>query len=208
MPSCHSIMATTDDEVKLEMIEDEDDEGGEDGRSSLSGDPSGDPSRPKRKGRNMYFDDRIRRIDFILAWEVPEKKDEEDEDEIKAKKARTVFERNLEKEGLELEQDLRDEKVHFTKVHAPWEVLTRYAEILKMRMKMKETRVAEKIQKKYSKWEASYDMNPVKAVSTTIWKTVLTLKSTIRHPFELDRNVLPKIKKEPTLAYNREREYL
>ena len=54
----------------------------------------------------MFFDDGIRRIDFILAWEVPEKKDEDDEDEIKAKKARTVFEGNLEKEGLELEHDL------------------------------------------------------------------------------------------------------
>lgn len=30
-----------------------------------------------------------------------------------------------------------DESVHFVKVHAPWEVLTRYAEILKMKMKMK-----------------------------------------------------------------------
>ena len=31
----------------------------------------------------------------------------------------------------------RDDKIYFCKVHAPWEILTRYAEILKMRMKMK-----------------------------------------------------------------------
>lgn len=30
-----------------------------------------------------------------------------------------------------------DESVHFVKIHAPWEVLTRYAEILKMKLKMK-----------------------------------------------------------------------
>lgn len=206
----------SEDEVKLEMIMDEDDAEGikdvkvkfEDGRGSVSGEPSGDHPHPKRKGRNMYFDDGVRRIDFILAWEVPEKKDEQDEDEIKAKKARNVFEKNLEKEGLGLERDLRDEKVHYCKVHAPWEVLTRYAEILKIRMKMKETRVAEKIQKKYSKWEDTYDVNPVKAVSTTIWNTINKLKNTVRAPFELDRSVLPKIKKEPTLAYSREREYL
>ena len=54
----------------------------------------------------MYLDDGVSRIDFILAWEVPEKKDEQDEDEIKAKKARKTFEANLEKEGLKLEQDL------------------------------------------------------------------------------------------------------
>lgn len=31
-----------------------------------------------------------------------------------------------------------DEETHFVKVHAPYEVLTRYAEILKMKMKMKQ----------------------------------------------------------------------
>ena len=54
----------------------------------------------------MFFDDGIRRIDYILAWEVPEKKEEEDRNQAKAKKARETFEENLIKEGLELERDL------------------------------------------------------------------------------------------------------
>ena len=54
----------------------------------------------------MFFDDGVRRIDYILAWEVPEKKEEEDRNQAKAKKARETFEENLVKEGLELERDL------------------------------------------------------------------------------------------------------
>ena len=54
----------------------------------------------------MFFDDGVRRIDYILAWEVPEKKEEEDRNQAKAKKARETFEENLIKEGLELEHDL------------------------------------------------------------------------------------------------------
>ena len=54
----------------------------------------------------MFFDDGVRRIDYILAWEVPEKKEEEDRNQAKAKKARETFEENLIKEGLELERDL------------------------------------------------------------------------------------------------------
>ena len=54
----------------------------------------------------MCLDDGVSRIDFILAWEVPEKKDEQDADVLKAKKARQTFEANLDKEGLKLEQDL------------------------------------------------------------------------------------------------------
>ena len=53
----------------------------------------------------MFFEDGVRRIDFILAWEVPEKKDEHDADEEKARKARDTFEGNLQKEGLHLEHD-------------------------------------------------------------------------------------------------------
>lgn len=51
---------------------------------------------------------------------------------------RQVFENNLDKEGLELEHhDEEGVPLHFVKVHAPDEVLRRYAEILKLRMPMK-----------------------------------------------------------------------
>lgn len=51
---------------------------------------------------------------------------------------REVFEENLLKEGLELESYVIEEEIHFIKIHAPLEVLRRYAEILKLRLPMKE----------------------------------------------------------------------
>lgn len=51
---------------------------------------------------------------------------------------RQIFESNLEKEGLQIEHvDTEGVTLHFLKIHAPDEVLRRYAEILKLRMPMK-----------------------------------------------------------------------
>jgi len=49
----------------------------------------------------LFFTDGKRRIDYILAWST--KGDPEELEE--ARKAREVFEKNLEEEGLELEYD-------------------------------------------------------------------------------------------------------
>lgn len=55
---------------------------------------------------------------------------------------RRIFEENLLEEGLDLELEdqmaSRDGKTYFLKIHTPWEVLTRYAEILHFRMPIKE----------------------------------------------------------------------
>ena len=57
-------------------------------------------------------------------------------DEAIAKRAE--FESNLEKEGLQLECVVSEGfLIHFVKIHAPDEILRRYAEILKLRMPMK-----------------------------------------------------------------------
>lgn len=48
----------------------------------------------------------------------------------------------------------------------------------------------------------------MKAVSTTLWNSIVTVKDTLVAPFKLDKTILPKIKKEPTLVYSRDREYL
>ncbi|KAL4233719.1 Anoctamin-1 [Mactra antiquata] len=217
----------TEDDVKLEMLIDDDDDGwnatgsqpqynstgslvftdpysSDDGRGNVSTDPSG-AGTGQGQGRNLFFEDGVSRIDFVLAWEVPTK---DSEDVQKAAKAREMFEANLLEEGLTLEYDKRDDEVHYVKIHAPWEVLTRYGEILKMKMPMKQTLVAEKIQKKYSKWEESVDLNPVKAVSQTLWNSIVNVKNIIKTPFNLDPDVMPKIKKQPTLTFSRDREYL
>ncbi|XP_064425713.1 pyruvate carboxylase, mitochondrial-like [Latimeria chalumnae] len=55
---------------------------------------------------------------------------------------RREFELNLEKAGLELEtehkKESEDGKTYFVKVHAPWEVLTTYAEVLNIKVPIKE----------------------------------------------------------------------
>lgn len=56
-------------------------------------------------------------------------------------KLRLFFESNLVNEGLELEEDVRKEEdgrmTIFIKVHAPWAVVCRQAEVLKMKMPLK-----------------------------------------------------------------------
>ncbi|RXG69872.1 Anoctamin-6 [Armadillidium vulgare] len=54
------------------------------------------------------------------------------------KTKRAIFHKNLIEEGVEIEEDgIEDVPLKFVKLHAPFEVCTRYAEILKLRMPMK-----------------------------------------------------------------------
>lgn len=87
---------------------------------------------------SMYFNDGKRSVDFVLVW-----RDEESSTSSKDDKndKREIFEENLISEGLELEYEVIGGEFHFVKVHAPVEVLRRYAEILKLRMPMKEVRI-------------------------------------------------------------------
>jgi anoctamin-1 len=86
-------------------------------------------------------------VDYVLVWKklVPQDDDPESPDanrinEIEKTRSekREVFEENLLQEGLELESYVIDDEINFIKLHAPLEVLRRYAEILKLRMPMKE----------------------------------------------------------------------
>lgn len=88
----------------------------------------------KSDNESLYFNDGKRSIDFVLAWQAAEERNTEEKiREIK----RAIFEENLRHEGLELEAEETGD-LHFVKIHAPLEVLRRYAEILKLRMPMKE----------------------------------------------------------------------
>ncbi|GFS49685.1 anoctamin-1 [Trichonephila inaurata madagascariensis] len=83
----------------------------------------------------VFFDDHERRVDFILVYstDTPELTDHHLD-------ARKIFENNLKDEGLELEHNYQAEMgLVFVKIHAPWEVLSRYGEILKFKMPMKES---------------------------------------------------------------------
>lgn len=104
---------------------------------------------------SLFFDDGSRSVDYVLVWKKILPPDDYDEtDALKAKELdkitkeeearasrRQVFEENLQIEGLQLEKYVVDDEIHFVKIHAPLEVLRRYAEILKLRMPMKEVNV-------------------------------------------------------------------
>lgn len=107
---------------------------------------------------SLFFNDKQRSVDYVLVWKkvlVPDNCDETDalklkeiddiskKEMIKAEK-REVFQENLMNEGLELETYIVDDEIHFIKIHAPLEVLRRYAEILKLRLPMKEVNIIKK----------------------------------------------------------------
>lgn len=75
------------------------------------------------------FQDGERSVDFVLAYSGDDKS-------IENENKRHIFETNLEKEGLQLERD-KTQRIYFVKVHAPTEVLSRYSEILKIKLPMK-----------------------------------------------------------------------
>uniref|UniRef100_A0A3B4A541 Anoctamin n=1 Tax=Periophthalmus magnuspinnatus TaxID=409849 RepID=A0A3B4A541_9GOBI len=84
----------------------------------------------------VFFRDGLRRIDFVLSYV-------DDKDGEKKQERRREFEANLEKIGLELEtedkSESKDQKTYFLKVHAPWEVLAKYADILKVKVPFKDS---------------------------------------------------------------------
>lgn len=116
--------------------------------------PSDYPRNPygDRETRNesLYFADGERSIDFVLCWKkllpsdddtsakgIAEAKEVERKETERTEK-REVFEQNLVNEGLEIERTTVDDEINFVKIHAPLEVLRRYAEILKLRLPMRE----------------------------------------------------------------------
>lgn len=104
------------------------------------------------KNESLFFADGLRSVDFVLVWKklMPHINDERSDvlnqreiEEVNRKEKerderREAFEKNLVQVGLEIEREVVDEEIHFVKIHAPLEVLRRYAEILKLRLPMKE----------------------------------------------------------------------
>uniref|UniRef100_A0A4W6CL04 Anoctamin n=1 Tax=Lates calcarifer TaxID=8187 RepID=A0A4W6CL04_LATCA len=89
------------------------------------------------KPDSLFFNDGVRRIDFILVYEDEDKKDFEKRHTFqRRKRRREYFEASLMKMGIELEatRSVVDEKLMFVKVHMPWEVLCTYAEVLHIKL--------------------------------------------------------------------------
>ncbi|XP_063737295.1 anoctamin-5b isoform X1 [Eleginops maclovinus] len=101
-------------------------------RATLPGQAETEKLQPNKD--TVFFRDGVRRIDYVLSYV-------DDKDGEKKQEWRREFEANLEKQGLELEtedkSDSKDQKTYFLKIHAPWDVLTTYADILKIKVPFK-----------------------------------------------------------------------
>ena len=88
---------------------------------------------------SYFFDDGIRMIDFILVYKKEKFVKKTEKSDTNKKLIRKQFEENLIDEGLEFEHTRGTESgLKFVKIHAPWEVLIRYAEVMKLKMPMKQ----------------------------------------------------------------------
>ncbi|XP_014009011.1 anoctamin-6 [Salmo salar] len=89
------------------------------------------------KSDSLFFNDGVRRIDFVLVYEDEDMK-EIDKNRMfqKRKQRREYFEASLMKMGMELEaaRSVVDEKLLFVKVHMPWDMLCTYAEVLHIKL--------------------------------------------------------------------------
>lgn len=89
------------------------------------------------KTDTLFFNDGVRRIDFILVYEDEDKKEYDKRHAFaRRKRRRENFEASLMKMGLELEamRSVVDEKLMFVKVHMPWDVQCTYAEVMHIKV--------------------------------------------------------------------------
>nr|XP_036672201.1 anoctamin-4 [Drosophila suzukii] len=115
-------------------------------KSNSLGGESADERRVSKQDRegldpeSLMFRDGRRKVDMVLAWE------EEDlgvmtEAEAKRRDNRRCFMENLIKEGLEVELEDKsqsfNEKTFFLKIHLPWRLETRLAEVMNLKLPVK-----------------------------------------------------------------------
>ncbi|XP_043246594.1 anoctamin-5-like isoform X2 [Amphibalanus amphitrite] len=147
--------------------------------TDLNMEPAMEPNEVRRRVDTQYFWDNKRKIDMVLAFR-------EDDDLIRAHKRKT-FQANLISEGLELELEDKkhssDGKTYYLKVHSPWDVLTRYAEIMNLKMPIKED-----------------DPEPE-------LKGPPCCRSMVRNPFMYNTDLIPPEPEYFTAGFNRDREH-
>ncbi|RZF41208.1 hypothetical protein LSTR_LSTR011589 [Laodelphax striatellus] len=149
---------------------------------------------------STMFRDGKTTVDFILAWWEPiikahlshEAKAAALSQLTAAKQKRETFERNLKEEGLILEYEFNN-RLNFVKIHAPREVLKRYCEILKLRMRMKDFPEKDEL--------FGPHMDLMNEVTSFISKNFLSFVC-------LDEKVFPKERFQPSAEYSRDRSYL
>lgn len=112
-------------------------------RNSMEDENSRRVSKQDREGldsESLMFRDGRRKVDMVLAWE------EEDfgvmtEAESRKRDYRKTFMENLIKEGLEVELEDKsqsfNECTYFLKIHLPWRLETRLAEVMNLKLPVK-----------------------------------------------------------------------
>ncbi|XP_036366055.1 anoctamin-4 isoform X3 [Octopus sinensis] len=150
------------------------------------------------EGRKLYFEDGVRRIDYIIAWNKHSKKMTESQN------ARSTFHDNLKKEFLELEVDTSDSEIHFMKIHAPFKVLCRYAELLKLKVPMKETPELLHFAKQYDEQQVVKGDGPIKKLHK-LWQQ---LSEKLKSPFDYNKEVFKATPKEYKCPFSRDKDYL
>ncbi|KAG5267357.1 hypothetical protein AALO_G00220800 [Alosa alosa] len=116
----------------------------------------------RSKSSGLCFSDGKCRIDYVLVYKKSSPQTEK----------REVFERNIRAEGLQMEKEssITNSDVIFVKLHAPWEVLCRYAEIMNIRMPFRRKfyylhrryRFMTRLEKKMSKFRGWLPRKPMK----------------------------------------------
>ncbi|XP_071549184.1 anoctamin-1-like isoform X2 [Panulirus ornatus] len=169
----------------------------------LNGQPPNNTAKAKQHP-HLYMSDGVRSIDFVL---VSKEVDTDDHTEHEQEERREVFEKNLTKEGLVLEVDkVEDVPLRFVKINAPFEVCTRYAEILKLRMPMKE-----KLDEVFMQQRIVFHFPGLPALEFTppaVFQDMTDCVSRIFNFVRIDQNVFPPKNRRFTAVYSRDKDYL
>lgn len=175
--------------------------------TSTDDDPGKDPdqvevnveaSTPEPKmttSKSLFLSDGTRRIDYVLAYcekcvqtddqeKSPKHESKKVASEAERRQRRQVFEENLKEAGLVLEtvdkSESQNGETYFVKIHAPWDVLAQHAELMNMKMPMKENDIIEE------------ESDALKCMPK------------IPHPFELPEELLKEEEDYFTTYFNRD----
>lgn len=147
--------------------------------------------------KSQYFQDGERSVDYVLAWMADDEYTVHNDIKFERRK---IFEKNLIKEGLQLEHNENENYdkygLNFTKIHADKEVCKRYSEVLRLRMPMKPI-------------EECCRMQPSNSASSKVLGFFNTPWNMFMNTFFYPNEVLfPKTSQEFTAVYSRDKEYL
>ncbi|XP_057668249.1 anoctamin-2-like isoform X2 [Diorhabda carinulata] len=129
--------------------------------------------------RWRYFSSCDLSVDYVLAYE--------DQGDTRDVEKRTNYEHNLESNGLILERE-ENQRIHFVKIHVPKDVIMRYAEILKLRLPIKDDEESPQIKENI--------------VTQTVVKILNKCK------VSLDPDKFPPKKYQLTAEFNKDKDYL